>query len=91
MRSDTYAVEIKRAIRDFIDKLSVVSSRGELNSDGVKAITRIVKMLNRSGMRSEAERLERRLKRGRNLEDITTFLLQLEEELVDRSRGKSGY
>jgi hypothetical protein len=77
----TYIIEIKRAIRDFVNNINAMSNNGELNSDGVKAITRILKMLNRSGMRSEAERLKRRLKRRESVEVITGLLLQLEEEL----------
>lgn len=73
-------IEIKRAVKDFVDKLDRVSSRGELNSDGIKALARIVKMLNRLGMRSEAERLSRRLRKG-ELEAILSLLYQLEEKL----------
>ena len=77
----TYVVEIKRAIRDLLSKLDVMSSKGELNSDGIKALVRILKLLNRSGMRSEAEKLERKLRRGKDVETIASLLLQLEEEL----------
>jgi len=76
-----YVVEIKRAIRDLLSKLDVMSSKGELNSDGIKALVRILKLLNRSGMRSEAEKLERKLRRGKDVETIASLLLQLEEEL----------
>ncbi len=77
----TYVVEIKRAIRDFMNKLDVMSSNGELNSDGVKAIARIIKLLNRSGLRGEAEKLERRLRKREDVEAITSLLLHLEEKL----------
>jgi len=76
-----YVVEIKRAIRDLVSKLDVMSSKGELNSDGIKVLVRILKLLNRSGMRGEAERLKRRLRRGKDVETIASLLLQLEEEL----------
>jgi len=76
-----YVVEIKRAIRDLLSKLDVMSSKGELNSDGIKALVRILKLLNRSGMRSEAEKLERKLRRGKDVETIASLLLRLEEEL----------
>jgi hypothetical protein len=80
-RDCTYVVEIKRAIKDFVDNLDAMSNNGELNSDGIKAIARILKMLNRSGMRCEAERLERKLKKREGVEVITSLLLQLEERL----------
>lgn len=79
------AIEVKRAIRDFVDKLDRMYSRGELNSDGVKALARIVKMLNRLGMRGEATRLSKRLKRRDELESILILLHQIEEKLVDRN------
>jgi len=82
MRKDsTYVIEIKRAIRDFINNLDAMGCNSELNSDGIKAIARILKLLNRSGMRSEAKRLERRLKRRDDVGVITSLLLQLEEKL----------
>jgi len=79
--NSAYVVEIKRTIRDLVNNLNVMSSKGELNSDCIKAIVRILKLLNRSGMRSEAEKLERKLKKKKDVEVITSLLLQLEEEL----------
>lgn len=79
--NDSYDIEVKRAIRDFVNKLDCMSSRGELNSDGVKALIRIVRMLNRSGMREGAERLSKELKRRSGLENILSLLYQLEERL----------
>ncbi|MEM0217224.1 MAG: hypothetical protein QXM73_00530 [Candidatus Nezhaarchaeales archaeon] len=78
---DLHVVEARRAIRDFMSKLDRMSSRGELNSDGVKALTRIVRMLNKSGMRSDAKRLSKRLKERGDLESILSLLYQLEEKL----------
>lgn len=77
---DLRVIEIKRAIKDFVSKLDRMSSRGELNSDGVKALARIVKMLNRLGMRSEAARLSKRLRKRDDLETILSLLHQLLEE-----------
>jgi hypothetical protein len=77
----SYVVEIKRAIRDLVNNLDVMSSKGELNSDGIKALVRILKLLNRSGMRGEAKKLERKLRKGKDVETIASLLLQLEEEL----------
>jgi intergrase/recombinase len=76
-----YVVEIKRAIRDFMNNIDIMSSNGELNSDGVKAIARILKLLNRSGMGSETERLKKSLKKKEDVGVITSLLLQLEERL----------
>ncbi len=80
-KDPAYVVEIKRAIRDLVDNLEAMSSSGELNSDGIKAVVRIMKLLNRSGMRGEAKRLERKLRRSKDVEALTSLLLQLEEEL----------
>jgi len=80
-RDCTYIVEIKRAIRDFMNKLDVMSSDGKLNSDGIKAIARIMKLLKRSGLRNEAEKLERRLRKRGDMEVIASLLLHLEEKL----------
>ncbi|MHC1627374.1 MAG: hypothetical protein ACXQTI_00865 [Candidatus Nezhaarchaeales archaeon] len=77
----SHIIEVKRAIKDFISKMDKMTSRGELNSDGVKALTRIIKLLNRSGMRSDAMKLSRRLKDHSNLEMILSMLFQIEEKL----------
>ncbi|MEM4862485.1 MAG: hypothetical protein QW706_04860 [Candidatus Nezhaarchaeales archaeon] len=74
-------VEAKRAIRNFMNKIDCMCSRGELNSDGVKALTRIIRMLNNSGMRDEAKRLSKMLKRRDELENLLSLLYQLEERL----------
>ncbi|MEM0316685.1 MAG: hypothetical protein QXO97_01635 [Candidatus Nezhaarchaeales archaeon] len=74
-------VEAKRAIRNFMNKIDRMCSRGELNSDGVKALTRIIRMLNNSGMRDEAKRLSKMLKRRDELENLLSLLYQLEERL----------
>ncbi|RLF08151.1 MAG: hypothetical protein DRJ60_01015 [Thermoprotei archaeon] len=77
----SHVIEAKRAIEDFMSKVDRLTSRGELNSDGVKALTRIIKLLNRSGMRSDASKLSRRLKDHSNLEMILSTLSQIEEKL----------
>ncbi|MEM2534975.1 MAG: hypothetical protein QXD12_04140 [Candidatus Nezhaarchaeales archaeon] len=79
--TNLHVVEAKRAIRDFMSKLDRMSSRGELNSDGVKALTRIVRMLNKSGMRDDARRLSKKLKKRGELESILSLLYQLEEKI----------
>jgi hypothetical protein len=80
-KNHAYVVEIRRAIRDFLNNMDLMSSNGELNSDGIKAMARILKLLKRLGMRSEAERLERRLRKRKDVEVITSLLLQVEERL----------
>jgi len=77
----SYAIEVKRSIRDFMKKVDKLTSHGELNSDGVKALTRIIKLLNRSGMKSDALKLFRRLKDSDDLEIILSVLSQIEEKL----------
>jgi len=77
---DNLLVEIKRAIHNFMIKISVLASHGELNSDGAKALFRILRMMKESGMKSEASRLLRSMKK-RDIEDIAIVLREIEERL----------
>ncbi|MEM4576891.1 MAG: hypothetical protein QW701_05460 [Candidatus Nezhaarchaeales archaeon] len=76
-----YIVEVKRSVRDVLSKLDALSSRGELNSDGVKALVRIIKMLKRSGRTDEAKRLSKVLRSRREIGALWSLLHQVEENL----------
>ncbi len=73
-------IEIRRAIHDFMIRMDVLASHGELNSDGAKALFRILRMMKESGMKSEASRLLRSMKK-RDMEDIAIVLREIEERL----------
>ncbi|MDI9619793.1 MAG: hypothetical protein QFX33_03160 [Candidatus Nezhaarchaeota archaeon] len=79
----SHGVEAKRAIDDFTHKLSVLTSRGDLNSDGIKALSRIVRLLNKCGMRAEAARLSRKLRDPIGLDAVLSLLSEVEEGLSD--------
>ncbi|MCS7139985.1 MAG: hypothetical protein N3F04_04345 [Candidatus Nezhaarchaeota archaeon] len=83
-RRMTRVIEVKRAIDNFLNNLSEVMSRGELNSEGVKALARIIKMLNKMGMRHDAMMLTKRLRRRGDMEEILSTLSQIEEKISDR-------
>lgn len=74
-------IEVKRSIKDFMNKLEVLSSRGELNSDGIKALARIIKMLKGSGRMNEAQRLSKLLRDRREIEVLWSLIHQVEESL----------
>jgi len=80
----TYVAELERTIEDFMRKRDKMFSKGFLNSDGMKALVRILKMAVRAGLIDKSSGISRYLK-SREEGEVLAILLSLEERLCARS------